>query len=207
VHKDTALAELAAVNCLTYHRSGKMFSLEHTGRSLALHLPSWKKLCEEPGVIVTFYHACMFEPCERQKFQVIIHNMPRLVKFIQKSCSSKTLCSRTNRRHKSFHPVVRLGKVKSWVTGLERQYPAGFCRAYALGLKAEILSRDTHCSFVEIYSGPNAPLSQEVTRVYGLGRIREMGDIVISKEAQDTNESGINFVPETDRNRRIQLAA
>ena len=40
VHKDTALAELAAVNCLTYHRSGKMFSLEHTGRSLALHLPS-----------------------------------------------------------------------------------------------------------------------------------------------------------------------
>ena len=129
VQKDTELADLAAINCLNVHRLGKLFSLEHTGRSVALHVPSWKKLCEEPGVIITFYHACMFAPCERQKYQILIHNMPNMVRFTKKTCGSKILCSRTNKRHKSFHPVVKLGKVKSWATGLERQYPRGFCSA------------------------------------------------------------------------------
>ena len=207
VRKDTELANLAANNCLIFHKTGRKFSLEHTGRSLALHLPSWKKLCSEPGIITTFYHACMFEPCQRQKLQVLIHNMPSMVKFIQKTCGSKEICSRTNKRHKSFHPLVKLGKVKSWATGLERQYPQGFCKAYALGLKAELLSLNMRCSFVEIFSGPNAPLTQEVVRVYGLNPIREVEKTAVLREAQEIEPIEEVVFPETDKNRRTQLAA
>ena len=40
---DTYMADLAAVRCLTSARKKKFFTLEHPGRSLALHLPSWRR--------------------------------------------------------------------------------------------------------------------------------------------------------------------
>ena len=49
---DTRMARMAAENCLEFHRSGKRFSLEHPGNSLARHLSSWKALEAEPGVFV-----------------------------------------------------------------------------------------------------------------------------------------------------------
>ena len=49
---DTDMANLSADKCVEFHVQGKLFSLEHTGRSLALHLPSWKRLMAMPGVIV-----------------------------------------------------------------------------------------------------------------------------------------------------------
>ena len=59
---DTKMAHLAAKMSLSAHRAGKLFSLEHTGNSIALKLSSWIELMNQPGVIVDYYHGCMFEP-------------------------------------------------------------------------------------------------------------------------------------------------
>ena len=47
---DTLMAEGSATRCLQLHLQVKMFSLEHTGRSLAIHLPVWKRLMKQKGV-------------------------------------------------------------------------------------------------------------------------------------------------------------
>ena len=51
-----------------------------------------------------------------------------------------------------------------FTTGEEREYPQGFCRAYAEA--AQSLLRGDN-SFIEIFSGPNAPLSQAVCDRFG----------------------------------------
>ena len=48
-------------------------------------------------------------------------------------------------------------------TGEEREYSVGFCDAFAKGLKTD----DSVNSFVEIFSGPNAPLSHSIGRAKG----------------------------------------
>ena len=64
---DTKMADIAAVNCRAKILIGGIASLEHTGRSIALHLASWKQLIDTPCVIVTHYHTCMFEGSNRRK--------------------------------------------------------------------------------------------------------------------------------------------
>ena len=59
---DTAMADMAALNCAKAHSEGKGFGLEHPLNSLARKLPSWKRLESLPGVQTTEYHTCMFNP-------------------------------------------------------------------------------------------------------------------------------------------------
>ena len=84
---DTSMARMAAERSLQFHRSGKRFSLEHPGNSLARHLDCWKELEAEPGVFSTRYHACMFAPCKRRKVQVLIHNVPELDEAMGRACT------------------------------------------------------------------------------------------------------------------------
>ena len=74
---DTRMADMAAVNCLHRHRQAKKFSLEHPGRSLALELPSWKKLRSSSGVREIFYHTCCFRGSRRKKYQILISRSSR----------------------------------------------------------------------------------------------------------------------------------
>ena len=57
--------------------------------------------------------------------------------------------------------LVKDGKVTSFPTGEEREYSEGFCQAYAKGLNQALSNRGDK-SFIEIFSGPNAPLSRAV---------------------------------------------
>ena len=50
---------------------GDYFTLEHPGRSLALHLESWQRLLGMEGVYVVEYTTCMFEGSKRRKCQVL----------------------------------------------------------------------------------------------------------------------------------------
>ena len=203
---DTEMAVMAAERCLVRHRAGRLFSLEHPGRSIALELPEWAKLREEPGVFCSFYHTCMFEGSRRRKFQVLIHNLPEL-RGIEKLCESAGRCDRTGAPHEKWRPLVANGRVQQFVTGEEREYPVGFCSAYA-GLLRESLD-----SFAEIFSGPNAPLSDAVSRRFkGTGVPRSQPTPVV-REAQSSDSfprpkgleqpTGI----ETVANRRIALAS
>ena len=58
------------------------------------------------------------------------------------------------------------GKIVSFSTGDEREYPLAFCQKYAVALK-ERAQRTGDFSFVEIFSGPNAPLTCEVAKALG----------------------------------------
>ena len=167
LNDDTLMADLAAEQCLLSHRKGRFFSLEHPFNSIARHLPSWRALQEEPGVYQTQHHTCMFEGSKRRKNQVLIHNMDEMEESLSRLCETDRVCSRTGLSHQAWRPKVEAGKIVSFATGEEREYPAGFCRAYALGL--ELLAKRTKVeSFVEVFSGPNAPLSQHIAEVFNV---------------------------------------
>lgn len=159
------MAVMAAQRCIQSHREGKWFSLEHPKNSIARQMDSWKALGSLEGVTATPYHSCMFHPSERRKSQVLIHNIPGLSYHMRRICENERTCSRTERPRKNWKPKVVGGRVVSFATGEEREYPSGFCRAYAEGLKE--LMGDPNNTFVEIFSGPNAPLSQAVAAAVG----------------------------------------
>ena len=56
----------------------------------------------------------------------------------------------------AWRPKVQAGKIISFATGEEREYPEGFCKAYARALQ-RLRSRENIQSFLEVFSGPNAP--------------------------------------------------
>ena len=176
VEDDTRMANLSAEKCIEAHEKGKKFSLEHPGNSLARFLPSWSKLENSEGVLSTEYHTCMFSPCERKKFQRLIHNHPPLALVIGQKCDGKDVCTRTGRRHKDWRPKVKGGRVVSFSTGEEREYPLEFCSAYAKGI--EDLTNSHSFSFLEVFSGPNAPLSAAVAATVGEDLPKSMPSLV-----------------------------
>eukprot|EP00435_Cladocopium_sp_Y103_P056202 s371_g18.t2 len=145
-------------------RTGLAFTLDRSGNSIALHLKSWKALINHPDVHVVFYHTCMFEGSRREKFQVIITNRKEFVKLLEKKCSGG-LCLRTGLEHLRWRPTVSGGQVIQFQTGDEREYRIGFCKEYAIAA-GEILAEGG--TFVEVFSGPNAPLSVCVGNVLGV---------------------------------------
>ena len=179
---DTEMAVMSAERCLRRHKAGRFFSLEHPGRSLALSLPEWIKLREEPGVYSTFYHTCMFEGSRRRKYQILVHNLPEL-EAMGKLCSSSGLCDRSGRLHEKWRPVIANGRVQQFTTGEEREYPVGFCQVYAGLLRASIPS------FLEVFSGPNAPLSNEVSIRFTGKRVTRHSVSKVAAEAQSSREA------------------
>ena len=165
LEKDTEMADMAAKDCISRHKRGKWFSLEHPGRSIALDLPSWRELVSLEGVQVTRYHTCMFDGSSRRKAQVLIHNTTELTE-LGKICESSHLCERTNKPHHKWRPIVSCGRVTQFITGEEREYPVGFCREFATLLRTFFLKKGLK-SFIEVFSGPNAPLSCQVARAMG----------------------------------------
>ena len=165
LEKDTCMAVDAAENCIKRHKSGKAFSLEHPGRSIALELPAWKRLRNMEGVFSSFYHTCMFPGSSRRKHQVLIHNREYL-RSMERTCPDPRVCQRTGGQHQKWRPIVSAGRVTQYITGEEHAYPQGFCAAYAESVRQSILERSLR-SFVEVFSGPNAPLSAAVAGVAG----------------------------------------
>ena len=159
LEKDT---EMAARDCMARHARGDCFSLEHPGRSIALDLPSWRELVSQEGVFMTMYHTCMFPGSSRRKSQVLIHNSESF-KRMGRVCNGSHLCDRTGRPHHKWRPIVSGGRVTQYITGEEREYPSGFCLTFADCFKSLAEKEDIQ-SFVEVFSGPNAPLSNEVSK-------------------------------------------
>ena len=161
---DTEMADLAAKSCVQADMQNKGFTLEHPGRSIALHLDSWRTLVQREGVRAINYHTCMFEGSRRKKFQVLITNRVEFERM-GKICKGNKICDRTGEPHLKWRPVVHAGKVMQFTTGDEREYPEGFCSEYAECMRGRLEAGE---SFVEIFSGPNAPLSSAVAKVMGI---------------------------------------
>ena len=161
LENDSFMAQDSARRALARHRRRKFFSLEHPLRSIAMDLPEWRELLSTPGVFLSKYHTCMFEGSKRKKAQALIHNMEEL-KDMEKVCNGSSKCDRSGQFHERWRPVIAQGKVKQFVTGEEREYPRGFCEAYASCVLTAVKDGRVR-SFLEIYSGPNAPLSNAVS--------------------------------------------
>lgn len=101
----------------------------------------------------------------RRKHQVLIHNREYL-RNMERTCPDPRVCQRTGGQHQKWRPIVSAGRVTQYITGEEREYPRGFCVAYAESVRQSILERSFK-SFVEVFSGPNAPLSAAVAGVAG----------------------------------------
>eukprot|EP00435_Cladocopium_sp_Y103_P013062 s2693_g3.t1 len=79
-------------------------------------------------------------------------------------CNSRNICERTQEKHLKWRPATANGAVVQFHTGDEREYPSGFCAEYAK-CAMEVLGRDK--KFIEVFSGPNAPLSAAVCHQCG----------------------------------------
>ena len=188
VDHDTFCADFSALSALERHRNQKFFSLEHPGRSHAHSLPSWKALRDTPGVFHDECHACMYPPCKRRKLQSLTHNIPELRGHVSLLCQDEKICTRTGAPHDSFKPVVVNSRVVSFPTSDEREYPKGWCEAYALGCRA-LSSRLGRLNFLEVFSGPNAPLSFSVSSSLGVPVEGNRDAMVLdSKEMKDRTE-------------------
>ena len=161
---DTEMANLAADSCLEASESGRIFTLEHPFRSLARHLPSWKRLERAEGVICIEYSTCMFEGSRRKKRQVLITNSGHFVNEVGQECTGNRQCDRSGQTHLKWKPLTSGSKVIQFTTGEEREYPIGFCQSYARVAESLL---DNGKKFIEVFSGPNAPLSKEVANRFG----------------------------------------
>ena len=175
VEDDTCMADIAATQSIEAVQDDRLFVLEHPSRSLALQLDSWLRLQSMAGVFVLVYSACAFPPCKRNKLQMLITNIVELREefesMSQLVCTGKpsngNVCSTTGERHDVFDPKVEKGRVVVWRTGEESEYPQCFCEVVARAVvralrnRRDLLANCTY-SFMEIFSGPNAPLSREV---------------------------------------------
>ena len=175
---DTRMADMAAEMSLERARAGKWFSLEHPAGSIAWSLESWKELSNEPGVHRCVYSTCMYEGSRRRKMQALLTNVKGIEAELNKVCQGGKVCDRTGAPHLKWRPVTSGNKVVQFQTGDEREYPVGFCKAYARGVVASPMIN----SFLEVFSGPNAPLSEAVAEAKGA---------VVPGEKKDTKGKGI----------------
>lgn len=162
---DTRMADLSAEKAMAAAERGDGFSLEHPLNSIAWSLESWTKLASRSDCIAIPYSTCMFEGSERRKMQQLLTNVKPLAELIGKVCKGGRVCERTGKPHKKWKPMVTGGKILSFSTGEEREYPIGFCKSYAQATLGYLKPGD---AFVEVFSGPNAPLSREVAQVHGI---------------------------------------
>eukprot|EP00435_Cladocopium_sp_Y103_P071893 s30_g38.t1 len=186
------MAELSAELCGEIDDQGKAFTLEHPGNSIALCLDSWVRLRQRKGVHAIFYHTCRFRGSRRKKYQVLITNRKGFIKHIAKLCDGG-LCQRTGQKHLRWRPTVSGGKVIQFQTGDEREYPIGFCDEYAEAA-VEVLKESG--TFVEVFSGANAPLSAAIGRRFGVTvpghALRTEGHGVLN-EVQSLEHLGIDL--------------
>ena len=219
---DTKMAELSAESCLRKQQGGKYFSLEHPANSIAWSLDSWRNLARQEGVERYLYSTCMFEGSKRRKMQALLTNHHGVGRRIARICLGTRVCDRTGEPHLRWRPRVQNGKILQFSTGEEREYPPGFCDTYAKGLHDnEMVVK----SFVEIFSGPNAPLSHAVGRVVGaevpgnvlthrgskgvVNELQELRQLGVRSATQNDGapsaEVPVHVFPETQENRKIAL--
>eukprot|EP00435_Cladocopium_sp_Y103_P021759 s2411_g5.t1 len=201
------MADLAADKCVDAHNENRFFSLEHPARSLAQYLQSWQRLLGPEGVFVVYYTTCMFEGSRRKKNQMLICNHP-VFKEMGLSCKGGSVCDRTGLKHLKWRPTTSGGRVVQFTTGDEREYPSGFCTAYARCAAKILGSKGT---FMEVFSGPNAPLTRAMCQQLGeelrgtrlstekglkvelqrLSQVMDASDLVPASRGQERNAKGL----------------
>ena len=110
-------------------------------------------------------HNCMHGG-QRQKWTRFVTNVPGLEGTLDLECKGKKLCDRNGQCHLEWTPRVdERGNVVEYKTSGEAEYPVEMCNVLGRAI-ADLAEKDDSgrfvLDFVEIFSGPNAPLSAAV---------------------------------------------
>ena len=138
----------------------KYFLLENPANSLFWALPGLAEIRQAPGVYVVTFSNCMFEGGVRDKQTSLLTNAPGVGAALQDLlCTNKAICDRTGKEHATWRPVVVDGIPVAYPTADEAEYPPGLCRILANVVHELASVGDGDLVFMEVFSGPRAPLS------------------------------------------------
>ena len=168
----TRMANLAAEECLKAVREGRYVIIENPGQSHLWQLPLYKELAKLPGMQWITLHNCAFGG-KRRKYTGLLSNVPGLEEHCGKLC-----LAREENAPCDFSGLPHLSWKGSWnersastVTDGEAEYPAGMCEAMASAVvqcpaAAPELAARLPFAFLEVFSGPNAPLTTAVKQAF-----------------------------------------
>ena len=187
-----AMAILAAEACIKAIEEGRYFIVENPAQSLLWHLPIYKKLAAMAGVRWTVFHNCALGGL-RRKYSGVLSNIPEVHECMKgKLCKARdeeAPCDFTGERHLSWAATWKESGA-SVVTEAEAEYPQGMCEALAKAIAARVVSvpagsAGTPFAFLEVYSGPNAPLTAAVKQALGVS-----GETAPSAEGRRCDQQG-----------------
>jgi len=176
------LAGLAAAECLKAARQGRFVIVENPAQSYLWDLPAFQELARLAGMEFITFHNCAFGG-ERRKYTAILTNVPGMKEACGIHCKARgdeTPCDFSGKPHTSWAPTWKDGRIVT-VTESEAEYPQALCKAMSgpiamcPGAAPELAARMPFM-FLEVYSGPNAPLTQAVRLASGAGRPRPSED-------------------------------
>ena len=176
------LAGLAAAECLKAARQGRYVIVENPAQSYLWDLPAFRELARLQGMEFITFHNCAFGG-QRRKYTAFLTNVPGMREACGIHCTARgdeAPCDFSGRPHKTWAPTWKDGRAVT-VTETEAEYPQDLCKAMAgpiamcPGAAPELAARFPYV-FLEVYSGPNAPLTQAVRAAVGAERPRPSED-------------------------------
>ena len=172
---DTAMATFAFEQCALAAASGRRFIIENPTNSWIWELDVAKALAGMEGVRVVLLHNCAFGG-DRRKATTLLTNMEEVEEECGRVCGetrAKANCPYLGVPHKPWDPKVNSKGDFAVPSKSEAQYPAQLCEAIAKACirRKKAMEEQGATSmptfFIEIFSGPQAPLTQAVARACG----------------------------------------
>ena len=170
IEDDTTMAVFAATQCALAAATGRCFVLENPSGSHLWELPEVIALMAMDGVRAVLYHACAFGGV-RRKAMTLLTNMSEVQDECGMVCGerrAKEACPYLGVPHLPWATVVDLrGTWKSPSKG-EAEYQPRLCdaltKAFLRRRHAVVEAGGTlpPTFFIEVFSGPNAPLTAAV---------------------------------------------
>lgn len=169
------LAKITFMDASAARAAGKIVTIENPTNSYIWDLAEARALAAEPGMQKIEFTNCMFRGGQRNKKTTLLTNSVEIVEeFRDKMCAGRAACDRTGRPHLTWAPAVVEGRITSYVTDGESEYPTGMCdavgRALARRLAADMATQTETIMFTEIFAGPRAVLSARVARHLAVAR-------------------------------------
>ena len=175
VRGDTKMAVLAFTQCALAAASGRHFIIENPTNSWIWELDVAKALAGMEGVRVVLLHNCAFGS-DRRKATTLLTNMAEVEEECGRVCGetrAKASCPFLGRPHTPWDPNVNTKGDFAVPSKGESQYPAQLCESIAKACMRRKRAMEESGAvmmptlFIEIFSGPEAPLTQAVARACG----------------------------------------
>lgn len=160
------------------HAQGRGFVVENPKRSYMWQLPEMRRLSAQRDVRAVHLHNCVHGGA-RRKHTTFLTNLKEM-EALAAVCADDRVCTRTGHPHALWRPVVQNGVIIGYPTEEEAEYPEQLCRSFAEVVAKVVAKEEAQkegspqavVDFLEIFSGPRAPLTSAV-RDTRRGGVRE----------------------------------